>query len=77
MGSIQHLSEIVGDIASAAVRGARINIDMEEFRDGVFPVFTRMRRGRFQDDAIEEDESDDGRYFTQYNLGRQLAKKVL
>ena len=52
----QHLSEIVGDIASAAIRGARINIDMEEFRDGVFPVFRRRRHD--EDEGIDEDDSD-------------------
>jgi len=54
----QHLSEIVGDIASAAIRGARINVDMEEFADGgVFPVFTRRADG-IGYDAIDEDESE-------------------
>ena len=45
----------MGDIASAAIRGARINIDMEEFRDGVFPVF---RRRRDEHEGIDEDDSD-------------------
>ena len=47
----------MGDIASAAIRGARMNIDMEEFADDVFPVFVR-RRGENGDDAFDEDESD-------------------
>ena len=45
----------MGDIASAAVRGARLNIDMEEFADGVFPAFTRRADA---DGAIDEDGSD-------------------
>ena len=46
----------MGDIAAAAIRGARINIDMEEFAGGVFPVFAR--REEYGNGAIEEDESD-------------------
>ena len=48
----------MGDIASAAIRGARINIDMEEFRDGVFPVF---RRRRDEDEGIIDEDDSDGR----------------
>ena len=57
----------MGDIASAAIRGARINIDMEEFRDGVFPVFRRRRRD--EDEGIDEDDDSDGE--NTFELGRK------